>query len=363
MNKMYAKIVLTLSILFLFFSSVHSQYASKKGKIGYKSFLNSVNKYPAFGTNVEIYDNNNRLIEKSPYWKGIFENLEPGRYKVKAINSGIEEIKSVEVREDKLSVVNFFFDFNTGNIHFINVIKDVPESKAFGSITRVIHKSGETVFTGTRAEGTIENLPTGEYIVTSENGGISLEKTVEVKNNQTTDVTFEFDLGKGRLSYRCFLDSLQEKAAYGAKISIYRLPYNELAHTPFENQWRATTPFLPTGEYMVIGEYQNKTNKIHTIIYSDSTTNLNIVFDVQNIRFSFKCYRNKEKEPANGTILEVHTPDGKLVERSNGWRDTFFLAEGTYEIKANYLNKEYNFTVDLYASEGLRIEKEFILEE
>lgn len=360
LNKV-AKIILFIFILVQNNISF-SQQAEGLGKIGYKAFLNSIDKYPAFGTSMEIFDSDSNLVKKHPYWKGIIENLKPGKYTLKASNSGQTKTKTVDVWEDRMQIVNFFFDFETGNIHFLNMIKDVQDSKAYGSITNVLHQTGEPVYTGTRAEGTIRNLPIGEYEVISRNSDISYNKKIQVEENTTKDVIFEFDLGKGRISFRCFLDSLLEKAAYGAKIMIYRMPYNELISPIYTNQWRATTSFLPAGNYSIVGSYQNKTKRLTTHVLNDSTSNINIVFDVQNIRFSYRCYRNQNQEPANGAVLEVYSNTGQLIERGEGWRDTFFLAEGAYKVRATYLGKSYEFDVQISSNDGLRVERDFILE-
>ena len=263
-----AKIILLLFILILPIASF-SQQTGDTGKIGYKAFLKSIDRFPAFGTSLEVFDSDSNLVKKHPYWKGIIENLKPGQYTLKASNSGQTMTKTVDVWENRMQLVNFFFDFETGNIHFLNMIKDVQDSKAYGSITNVLHQTGEPVYTGTRAEGTIRNLPIGEYEVLSRNSDLSFSKKIHVQENTTQDVIFEFDLGKGRISFRCFLDSLLEKAAYGAKIMIYRMPYNELISPVYENQWRVTTPFIPAGRYSIVGSYQNKTKRVTTSVLND----------------------------------------------------------------------------------------------
>ncbi|MFC1556552.1 VWA domain-containing protein [candidate division KSB1 bacterium] len=319
-----------------------------KGLLGYRSYIKQEFGFPAYGTSVELRDESGNVLTKRLFWRGIFEGLDPGTYSLVA--SIAEETKTInaEVTAGDLAEVNFIFNIQTGGFSFEHLIQGTTDGKAYGTITKVYHETGETVFTGTTWSGLVENLPKGDYEIEGEIEGQLQEQTVAVTQSEHPNVRFYYDVGKGRLQYRCFLDSALTRVANGTAISVLRMPYNELALSL--SQWRGTTPFLPIGSYLIEGNYQGIIRREQIDIKPDSTSNLDFVFNVSQVRFTFRCFRNESNAPATGVLVEIFNNQGMLVERSTDqWRGSYVLPEGIYTLQALYQGQVIKRTVNLIA--------------
>ncbi len=320
-----------------YFSEINEEIRrSFSGMIGYRSFINEVNSFPAYGIEVSLLNSTGQEIEMRSFWRGIFEDLPPGNYMLVARHGTIEHSAPIAVIPGVRNDHNFVFDLASGGFTFNHTIKNTVCSRAYGTITRVYHSSGEIIYTGTSWRGAIDNLPEGAYQVEAYIEGLSIQ-TKEVIIQQGTDpvITFEFDVGRGRISYLCFLDPSQTNVANGTVIKMYRQPYNELVLE--QTQWRGTTPYLPVGQYAVEGNYKGIIRMEEIEIHSDSTSALTFTFNIIQDRFSYQCFRNElRKTPATGVIFQVIDEKGAIIEESNFWRGSFQLPEGNYTLKALY---------------------------
>jgi hypothetical protein len=320
------------------------------GIIGYRCFITSETGFPAYGTTVELRNSAGTLTKQSSLWRGIFEDLPAGNYTLIAQHGTDKKTAAIQLPAGKLLEHNFVFNVATGGFTFKHLILHTTDGKAYGTITRVYHSNGETVYTGTSWAGEVNNLPEGEYNIEGYSEGLPTQtKPITIKSGTKPDVTFQFDVGKGRISYKCFLDLQKNTVANGTIVKIFRQPYNELASE--QVQWRWTTPYLPTGSYTVEGNYKGIIRSEAVEIHPDSTTELNFIFNIQQVQFTYQCFRNEQKKtPATGVIFQVYNQQGKLIEESNRWRGMFTLPEGVYTIKATYENITKTKTLTLAPS-------------
>jgi len=334
-----------------------SEEKQSKGLIGYRCFISEVNGFPAYGSMVNLMDESGQILDKRTFWRGVFEGLEPGRYTLTATNSDTIQYGSVDVTAGEMTEYNFVFNVETGGFTFRHLIKGTSDGKAYGTITKVYHETGETVYTGTSWSGDVMNLPEGVYKVEGYvEGQPAQTQDVMINNGTQPEVEFSFEMGKGRISYRCFLDSTRSKVANGTIVRILRLPYNELALE--RNQWRGTSPFLPLGEYNVEGYYKGIGRQEIIDVRPDSTSEIDFVFNIRQVRFSYRCFRNETQAPATGVDVKIFNERGFLVESNNKWRGTFVLPEGIYTLQALFQGKTIKRTLNLFTSTSATSEED-----
>jgi hypothetical protein len=323
---------------------------NRSGMIGYRCFINEVNSFPAYGVEIKLKNSTGQEIDSRAFWRGIFENLVPGNYFLTARQGDVENTVPIEVVSGNLNDYNFVFQIATGGITFRHLIRNTQDGRAYGTITRVYHSSGEMIYTGTSWQGKINNLPEGDYLVEATFEGMPVQtKQITVQQGSTPDAAFEFNIERGRISYQCFLNQSQTNAANGTAVKMFRMPYNELVLE--QNLWRATTPYLPTGEYMIQGYYKGIIRQENTEIHSDSTSQVLLTFNIVQVRFTYQCFRNElRKTPATGVVFQVLDDKGTLIEESNFWRGSFQLPEGQYSLKAQYQGITKIQTLNLFAS-------------
>lgn len=334
-----------------YFDLASSQLVQNQtGTAGYRCFIGSVNSFPAYGSTVEIRNSTGQSFGSQSFWRGIFESLVPGQYTLTASHQDTSTTLSFEVIPGERTEMNFVFNVATGAFTYKHMIENTVNGMAYGTITRVFHSSGETVFTGTSSEGIVSDLPEGTYTVEALFEGLPLQsKDVEVIRGTQPEVEFQFNIGRGRIAYQCFLDQLKTIAASGTTIRIFRQPYNELALE--ESQWRGTTTYLPIGLYTVEGNYKGIVRREDIEVHSDSTSTLDFTFSIAQVRFSFQCFSSEAKKvPATGVIFQVYNQAGALIEESNRWRGNFQLPEGIYSIQAHFEGKTKTQTLNLFAS-------------
>ena len=324
---------------------------SRTGMAGYRCFIGRENGFPAYGSTVELLSSAGKLIESRKFWRGIFENLPEGRYILTAKQgSNAPQSRTITVTAGLRIEENFVFNIEAGGFTFEHLIKNTANGKAYGTVTKVYHSSGEIVYTGISWTGEVTNLPEGKYKVEGYFEGLPPQtQEVTVTSSTTPKLTFYFDAGKGRISYKCFLDPSKTKVANGTLIRIYRQPYNE--QVVEQTQWRGTTPYLSIGPYTVEGNYKGIIRKENVEVHADSILDLNFIFNIQNVRFSYQCFRDEQKRtPANGVNFQILNQKGFLIEESSRWRGTFSLPEGVYTLRAQFEGKTKIQTLHLFAS-------------
>ncbi|MFC1558302.1 VWA domain-containing protein [candidate division KSB1 bacterium] len=317
-----------------------------KANISYKSFLEKEGGFPAFGSEIKIINSDGEVISNNYQWKGIIEDVIPGNYTLVANHQNTEKIKEITLLENQIAYESFTFDSETGGINYINFVQGSREIMAYGTTIKIMHSNGETVYTGNKWEGTIEHLPVGKYDILAYNSGITLQKEDSVRSGEITNVEFEFPLQTGQITYQCFLDSAMQKPAYGIILRILKLPGDELVYEE-NTRWRGTTPQIPVGDYTVSGMLLGKVQNEKVVVNPNTTTFYDLIFNIQQVRLVYECYRNTNNDPANGAQIAIIDAQGNEIEKSMGWRGSFVLPVGNYDIIVTFENAEKRQRVNL----------------
>jgi len=321
----------------------------ESGNISYKCFLEKEGGFPAFGSEISIMDENGNIINKQFQWKGIIEDVTPDIYTITVKHADSLQKKEITVFPNQTAYQSFVFKSETGNISYKNYILGSRDNMAYGTITKINHINGETAYTGNKWEGTIENLPVGQYKVHSQNSGISLIEDVIIEKGKTADILFEFPLKTGLISYQCFLDSAMQKPAYGINLKIFKMPIDEIVHQD-STRWRGVTKQLPVGDYIISGSLLGKVINEKVRISANSTTFYDLIFNIKQVSLVYECYRNLENDPANGAVVSIIDAGGNEIEKAVGWRGSFTLPVGYYDLNISYQNVRKRQRVNLLPS-------------
>lgn len=319
------------------------------GNISYKCFLKNEGGFPAFGAKLDIIDKNGEILKSQFQWKGIIEDILPGTYTISAKHIDSTQKKEITVSPEQITYQAFIFNSETGSITYQNFIRGSRENMAFGTITKIVHKNGETVYMGNKWEGTIENLPIGEYKIISQNSGITLSNDFTITPKKKTNIILEFPLETGQISYQCFLDSAKQKPAYGIDFKIFRIPTDEIVHHD-NTRWRGITKMIPVGNYIVSGTLLGKVVNQELRVSPKSTESFNLIFNIQQVKLNYECYRSSNNDPANGAEVSVIDAGGNTIEKSVGWRGSFNLPVGNYDLTITYQNTTKKQRVTLLPS-------------
>ncbi len=340
---------------------VQKAYSGPVGEIRYRCFLRGRSGLPAYGTKVILKDPAGNTVGSANYWRGIIKQVPVGKLILTAVNGDSVQSKEIIVEDGKKQIVSFTFSFQTGTIKYQNRIEGLENGKAFGTVTQIYHTSGEIVFSGTQADGLMADLPIGKYLVKAENTSIVKQKEVELNTGGTKLVEFSFKLGKGRIGYMCYLDSTKNISANGTKLTFFRDPYQEQVLTATD--WRGNTTFLPEGDYIIEGDYQGITKRMKVSVYNDSTSNVDLIFNLKNVTLNYKCFVGQNNAPASGVVVEIINPRGESVQENNGWRGRFIIPEGSYQIKATFNSIVKFVDIDLNATDKTQFDQIIIFEE
>ncbi len=314
--------------------------------ISYKCFLEKEGGFPAFGSEIKIIYNDGEIISNNYQWKGIVEDAKPGSYTIVAKHQDTEKTKEITLLENQTAYESFIFDSETGGINYINFVQGSRDIMAYGTTIKIMHSNGETVYTGNKWEGTIEHLPVGKYDILAYNSGITLQKEDSIRSGEITNVEFEFPLQTGQITYQCFLDSAMQKPAYGILLRVLKLPGDELVYEE-STRWRGTTPQIPVGDYIVSGMLLGKIQNEKVVVNPNTTTFYDLIFNIQQVRLVYECYRNTNNDPANGAQISIIDAQGSEIEKSMGWRGSFVLPVGNYDIIVTFENAQKRQRINL----------------
>ncbi len=325
-------------------------HKTEMGNISYKSFLESDGGFPAYGSEISIIDEKNDTISRQSHWKGIIENISPGEYNIITKQSDSLQQKKITVYPGLTVYSSFVFQTDVGDISYQNYIQGANDIKAFGTITKFVHSNGEAVYIGNKWEGTITHLPVGIYKAEAYNSGFTLSKDVIVEKGTTTPIRFDFPLSTGQISYQCYLDSAMQKPAYGINFRILRATTEETVYQDEASRYRGITDPIPEGKYIVSGMLLGRAINEEVTVAANTITYYNLIFNIQQVRLLYECYRSPKNEPANGAEISVIDINGTEVGNSVGWRGSFTLPIGNYDINVTYQNIQKNQRISILPS-------------
>jgi len=232
------------------------------GLIGYKAFIRQEDSFPAFGALAQIKLEDSTLFAEKATWKGIIEEVPPGIYSVEVTKSDTTLAMACTVRTNAMTYLPFVFDIPTGGITYRCIVNGSEQIHAYNSLVRILCERGEIVFTGNSWRGAVMNLPAGEYSLVAQNQSSLREDTVSVVPNDSMEAVFDFPLETGRLSFECYLDSARQKPAYGVRVRLFSLPFEELVMDD-STRWRGQSPQIPAGRYIISANFFSQIINMH----------------------------------------------------------------------------------------------------
>jgi len=126
-----------------------------------------------------------------------------------------------------------------------------------------------------------------------------------------------------------------QKPAYGTNLRIFKMPIDEIVHQD-STRWRGVTKQLPVGDYIISGMLLGKVINEKVWISANATTFYDLIFNIKQVNLVYECYRNFENDPANGAEVSVIDAGGNEIERAVGWRGSFTLPVGNYDLNISY---------------------------
>lgn len=152
------------------------------------------------------------------------------------------------------------------------------------------------------------------------------------------------------------MDSTKNKVANGTVVKILRLPY--LENVLERTQWRGITQYLPYGNYLTEGNFKGIIRMEQLEVKPDSTTEIEFIFNIRQVRLTYQCFRSQAKAPASGVEVQIINSRGIVIENLNRWRGSFNLPEGIYTLQARFQGQTINRTIHLYASETTAMQED-----
>ena len=292
-----------------------------------------------------------------------------------------KEIKTIQLKEEQISNVTFENELKKGQIKVIKVDKDNKEVKLAGVEfkiydndnnlvdTLVTDKNGEAVSKKLRIdrEYTIKETKTlSNYVLNEET------KTVTLKENQITDITFENEAKKGQIRViKVDLDNNEVKLA-GVEFEIYNND-NELVDTIITDEnGEAVSKRLRIDKEYTIKESKTLSNYVLTEQTQTVTLEENQITDITFENEKIKGYiqvtktsseDNKYSEikkgsPLSDVTFEVYDLEDNLVDtittNADGIAITKELLNGTYKIKEISSAKYYLLNENIYEAEIIK---------
>ena len=269
------------------------------------------------------------------------------------------EPQTIVLEEDQIKTVTFKNELKKGQIKVIKVDKDNNEVKLEGVEfkvydedenyieTLITDKNGEAVSSKLRIDKqyTVQETKTLEKYVLNEE-----IKTVLLKEDQITIITFENELKKGQIEVYKVDSENNEIKLKGIEFEVIN-SNNEIVETIVtDNEGYAVTSRLPIGEYHL---KETKTDNMHIlneeVIKVDVATDIISRLDITNERVKGQIkiiktsednnFINGEKagSPIENVKFEVYDSNNSIVDEittsADGTAITKLLDKGCYYIK------------------------------
>ncbi len=319
------------------------------------------------GVEFEILDKNNRIIEKvvtNENGEAVTSRLPIGEYKVKEVSLGKnihylinDETYTVKVENDKTTSITIENEHKKGNLKIVKVDKDnnsVPiQNVKFEVIDKdgfrynaITDENGIAQIKGIRIGSiTIKEIETRkEYVLLQD------EKTLEIKYNQTSEITLENEKKKGQIEvYKTDEENHQIKLQ-GVEFEVLDVNEQIVDKITTNESGYAISKRLPIGEYYL---KETKTNEKYILnneivkveveynqVSSIHVTNKKIKGRIQIIKTSSKdspILEIKKGESLPNVTFEIYNSENQLVDTlvtdENGQALSNELEKGRYKIK------------------------------
>lgn len=288
------------------------------------------------------------------------------------------EIKTIELKEEQISNITFENELKKGQVKVIKVDKDNNEVKLAGVEfkiydeenklvdTLVTDKSGEAVSKELRIDKkyTIKETKTlSNYVLNEE------IKTVTLKENQITEITFENEAKKGQIRViKVDLDNNEVKLA-GVEFKVYDED-NTLVDTLVTDQnGQAVSKKLRIDKKYIVRESKTLSdyvlNEIPQTVVLEENEITDITFENEKIKGYIQVTKTSSEDneyselekgsPLPDVTFEVYDLEDNLVDtittNADGIAITKELIKGIYKIKEISSAKFYLLNENIYDAE------------
>ena len=331
---------------------------------------------PIQGVKFALYKDGKLVHEKQTDSNGkiSFENLYPGKYILKEIETGEKYIldnnqQEIELKYNDTKEIAITNQIKTGKIKVYKVDKDNKEVKIegvkFDIYSEELKKVIGTYTTDKNGEINVENLPIGEYKVIEKASkkwyNLADEIKLKVKFNETAETTIVNELKKGQIKVIKLDKENNEIKLKGVKFEVQDKEGNVLETIKTDKNGEAITSKYAIKDYENLYLKEIETNEKYVLddkikkINLDENKIKNVIFENEKIKGKIKIIKtskdynkmNKKKarSPIAGVKFQILDSDNKLIETiitdKNGLAISSDLEKGEYKVKEVETDKKY----------------------
>ena len=331
---------------------------------------------PIQGVKFALYKDDKLVQEKQTDTSGkiLFENLYPGKYILKEIETGEKYVldnnqQEIELKYNETKEITITNKIKTGKIKVYKVDKDNKEVKIegvkFEIYSEELKKVIGTYTTDKNGEINVENLPVGEYKVIEKDSNkwynLADEIKLKVKFNETAEITIVNELKKGQVKVIKVDKDNNEVKLKGVKFEVQDKEGNVLETLKTDKNGEAITSKYAIKDYENLYLKEIETNEKYVLndkikkIKLEENKIKNVVFENEKIRGKIKIIKtskdynkmNKKKagSPIAGVKFQILDSDNKLIETittdKNGEAISSDLEKGEYKVKEVETDKNY----------------------
>ena len=331
---------------------------------------------PIQGVKFALYKDGKLVHEKQTDSNGkiSFENLYPGKYILKEIETGEKYVldesqQEIELKYNDTKEITITNKIKTGKIKVYKVDKDNKEVKIegvkFDIYSEELKKVIGTYTTDKNGEINVENLPIGEYKVIEKASkkwyNLADEIKLKVKFNETAETTIVNELKKGQIKVIKVDKDNNEIKLKGVKFEVQDKEGNVLETIKTDKNGEAITSKYAIKDYENLYLKEIETNEKYVLddkikkINLDENKIKNVIFENEKIKGKIKIIKtskdynkmNKKKarSPIAGVKFQILDSDNKLIETiitdKNGLAISSDLEKGEYKVKEVETDKKY----------------------
>lgn len=331
---------------------------------------------PIQGVKFELYKDDKLVQEKQTDKDGkiTFENLYPGKYILKEIETGEKYVlentpQEIDLHYNDTKEITITNKIKTGKIKVYKIDKDNKEIKIEGIKFDLYSEEQKAVIgtyiTDANGEINVENLPIGEYkLIEKESNkwyNLADEIKLKVNFNETAETTVVNELKKGQIKVIKVDKDNNEVKLKGVKFEVQDKDGNVLETLKTDKNGEAVTSKYAIKDYENLYLKEVETNEKYVLIDKITKIKLeedkitNLVFENEKIKGKIKIIKTgkdynkinnlKAGSPIEGVKFEIYNSDNELVEtlttNKEGIAISSDLEKGEYKVTETETNKNY----------------------
>lgn len=298
------------------------------------------------------------------------------------------EITEITLEENQIKNITFENEKKKGQIEVVKVDKDNNEVKLQGVTFNILDSSNnivETIVTNEDGKAITKLLPINEEykvqeVATLENYVLEQEiRTVTLKEDQITGVTFENEKKKGKIEVIKVDKDNNEVKLRGVVFHVLDSSQNVVDTLITDEEGKATTRLLPIDEVYALQEIKTKENyvlsdEIKKITLQENQIS-NVIFKNEKVKGTITVRKNTSDESkysglAKGesledVVFEVYDEKNNIVDiittDKDGKATTKKLEKGIYRVKEVSTNKWYILDETFHKAEIITNNQDVVL--